>query len=364
MIQIEIDEPPKFKLHRASKLTSEPKPLDWAVKGYIERASINLLFGPPASGKSLIALDWSFCVAAGIAWNGQKVKQAPVVIIAGEGFAGLARRLKALESKYGMNTPEQLFISEQPGNFADAQNAAWVAESIKAICPNPGLVVIDTMHRNMVGDENSAKDIGQLVSNLDNHIKPLGCAVLIVHHSGHGEKDRGRGSSAIRAAMDAEYSAVKLDEYVVLSCNKAKDFEPPKPIKFCFNVVPLDWRDEEGEPLTSAYLNFDGEAKPELKKRKLSARDDAVLTALSEAIDKHGVEPTGEIKAKFAGPGRTGWRNQKVVNIEHWRAKSYKVIVVDGGTEKAKRTTFWRVRNKLLNQGLTVEYDNFAWRIF
>jgi putative DNA primase/helicase len=32
----------------------------------------------------------------------------------------------------------------------------------------------------------------------------LGAAVLLVHHSGHGDKDRARGSSAIRAAVDVE----------------------------------------------------------------------------------------------------------------------------------------------------------------
>ena len=54
----------------------------------------------------------------------------------------------------------------------------------------------------------------------------------------------------------------------------------------------------------------------------------------------------------------------KIVNIEHWRELAYKAIVVDTYTEGAKRKAFKRCRDKLLNQGFTVEYDAYAWRIF
>ncbi|MCQ8183750.1 hypothetical protein NP603_21790, partial [Methylomonas sp. SURF-1] len=107
-----------------------------------------------------------------------------------------------------------------------------------------------------------------------------------------------------------------------------------------------------------------GEAKPTVKKRKLSARDDAILTSLSEAIAAHGVEPTAEIKAKFGGFDSLRGNQQKIVNIEHWRELAYKAIVVDTNTEDAKRKAFKRCRDKLLNQGFTVEYDAYAWRIF
>jgi RecA-family ATPase len=45
----------------------------------------------------------------------------------------------------------------------------------------------------MDGDESSSKDIGKFIKNLDLHIKSLGAAILIVHHSGHGDKERSRG---------------------------------------------------------------------------------------------------------------------------------------------------------------------------
>ncbi|HBA67247.1 MAG TPA: hypothetical protein DCZ48_13920 [Methylococcaceae bacterium] len=353
-----------FPLIPAHKLTLKPTAIDWLIENIIERGSLNLLFGEPGAGKSLFALNWAFCMAAGIDWHGRRTKPIDVVIIAGEGFAGMARRLKALESKYQMKAPERLFVSQRPANLIDGVNAQWITDTIKATCSNPGLVIVDTLHRNMDGDENSSQDIGRFIANLDGFFKPLGAAVLVVHHSGHGQKDRSRGSSSIRAAMDGEFSATKDGGAIVLTCHKAKDFEAFKPLQFSLKPVELDWCDDDGEPMTSVYLDFDGEAKPSTKRRRLSARDDAILTSLSEAIDKQGIEPTREIKAKFAGPGVTGWCSQKVVNIEHWRERAYKAIVVDEGTEKSRRMAFWRIRKKLIDERFTVEYDGFVWRIF
>jgi archaellum biogenesis ATPase FlaH len=355
-----------FQLISASELTAKPIKIDWLLENIIERGSLNLLFGEPGAGKSLFALEWSFCMAAGIDFYGYRTQQTDVVIVAGEGYAGIGRRLKALEQKYKIPTPNGLFISKQPAQFLDARNAQWVASSIKALCTNPGLVIIDTLHRNMDGDENSSQDIGRFISNLDNYLKPLGAAILVVHHCGHGQKDRSRGSSSIRAAMDGEFSATKSASGITLTCHKAKDFEAFKPLHFTLKRVSLDWLDDQKKPMTSVYLEYTGEAKTSVVKSKLSARDDAILTALSEATKEHGIEPPAEIRGKFAGFEVHLNPDRKIVNIEHWREKAYKAISVDAkpGDDKseAKKKAFQRARNKLFDHNFTVEYGDFAWR--
>lgn len=221
----------------------------------------------------------------------------------------------------------------------------------------------------MDGDENSSQDIGRFIANLDGFIKPLGAAVLVVHHSGHGQKDRSRGSSSIRAAMDGEFSATKDGGAIVLSCHKAKDFEAFKPLQFSLKPVELDWCDDDGEPLTSVCLEYDGESQAGHRtKRKLSARDDAILTSLSEAIAAHGVEPSAEIKAKFGGFDSLAGRLQKVVSIDHWREFAYKAMAVDAkpGEDKTdtKKKAFQRCRNKLFDGGFTVEHGDYVWRLY
>ncbi len=179
---IELDIPEHkqipFPFISAREMTLKPIRINWLLDGFIERESLNLLFGEPGAGKSLFALDWAFCIAAGIDWHGYSTKQADVVIVAGEGYAGLSRRVKALEQKYNRLAPDSLYISKRPAQLMDKDNVQWVADTIKAMCSNPGLIIIDTLHRNIEGDENSSQDIAKFISNLDNYLKPLGAAVL------------------------------------------------------------------------------------------------------------------------------------------------------------------------------------------
>lgn len=356
-----------FPFVSASTMTDKPIQVEWLVENILEQGSLNLLFGEPGAGKSLFALDWAWCMAAGLDWHDYRTKQTDVVIIAGEGFAGMARRLKALENKYQMKAPERLFISQRPAQLLDEKNALWVANSIKAMCPNPSLVIIDTLHRNMDGDENSSQDIGKFINNIDLFMKPLGAAVLIVHHSGHGDKQRSRGSSSIRAAMDGEFSATKSDGGIILACHKAKDFEALAPLQFALKPTDLSWLDEDGEPMTSVYLEHRGEVTATSKRRKLSARDDAILTSLSESIAAHGVEPTTDIKLKFGGFESLFGEIQQIVHVDYWRELAYKTISVDcadDSKQDALRKAFKRCRDKLFNDGLTVEHGDYVWRVF
>jgi RecA-family ATPase len=369
--QHEADQKPKstdFPLVSASTMTNSPEDITWLIENFIERESINLLFGEPGSGKSLFALEWAWCVSAGMPWHNLETEQGAVVVVAGEGFAGMKRRLRALEVKYDMKAPEQLYISKQPSIFNNHVNAAMVADSINAACPNPSLVIFDTLHRNFDGDENSSQEIGAFIGNIDTYLRPMGCATLIVHHSGHGSKDRGRGSSAIRAAMDAEFSATKSESHITLECHKAKDFEALKPLMFTLTGTELgeNWINQKTEqPITSVYLAFDGERGSHAKQGKTSPRDEQILTALDEAIRTHGAEPSAEIKAKFAGFSGLANKDRSVVHIEHWRGRAYPVIDVDGADDlpQAKRKAFKRARDKFVNAGLIRTFNDYWWRI-
>ncbi len=82
-----------FKLIRLSDI--QFKAPDWLIKHLIEKDSLNLLFGDPASTKTFVAIDLGCCVATGKDFKGMPVKQGPVVYIAGEGQNGLKRRFEA-----------------------------------------------------------------------------------------------------------------------------------------------------------------------------------------------------------------------------------------------------------------------------
>jgi archaellum biogenesis ATPase FlaH len=326
--QLPEENRPIFKLVPATELTAQPATIRYLIAPYVPEQSLIEIFGPPGHGKSFVSMDMAFCIAAGINWHGHKTQQGPVVYIAGEGFSGIGQRVRALEIKHGISA-NNFYVSTQPASLTDEENAARVAAAARQY--KPVLIVVDTLSRNFGGgDENSTRDMNAFVSNLDTYIKG-DATVLIVHHTGLVEKNRARGSSVLNGAMDCEYSVTKDDRLITFANTKMKESEPPTSLMFEMTAQDLSWTDETGEPLKSIVLEKTDWTPAETtdSKRRLSARDDAILTSLNEAIAAHGIEPTAEIKAKFAGLCSMTGEYQKIVHIDHWRDRAYRAIAVD-----------------------------------
>jgi hypothetical protein len=360
---------PAFKLVSANDLMTRSISHDWQIKGLFEHGNIGQIFGPTGSGKSFVVLDMGYCIAAGLDYCGKPTKQGNVVYICGEGFGGLTRRLQALQGKYKADIANKLFISEQPGAFMSIDVTAAVAEAIATV-GGVSLVVIDTYHRNMGGGaENSADDFGTVLRNIDAFLKPLGVTVLLIHHSGHEATDRSRGSSAIRAAMDFEYKTTLTSSTLTLANTKMKDAGTPPPMAFDFVQVELG-ADHDGEPITSAYLEHKdakgGDNRGTVSRKKLSARDDAILTSLDKAIADHGVEPSADIRLQFSGFDSLFNKDRKIAHIDQWRELAYKTITIDGDGDKsdALKKAFKRTREKLADQRVIVVQGDYAWRLY
>jgi hypothetical protein len=247
-----------FKFVRADGL--ELKEIHWLIEDYIEADSLAQVFGDPGSGKSFVAIDLACCVATGTPWHGHDVMQGAVFYIAGEGHNGLARRLKAWEIGTGASLEgAPLYKSQRAAMLYDASEAAIVAEAIESLAKEvgkPSMVIIDTLARNMGGDENSTEDMNAFISHLDLYFRQKwNCCVVIVHHSGAMDKDRSRGSTALRGAMDAEYKVEILpSHHVQLTGKKMKDAEIPKPLTFALNQVDLPLYDKYMQPIKGAHL--------------------------------------------------------------------------------------------------------------
>ncbi|OTE96629.1 hypothetical protein BCS42_03870 [Crenothrix sp. D3] len=355
---------PTFKTLSLRELLNRKYVTNWLVKGVIERGNLALFFGDSASGKTFYIMDMCFCIAAGIYFKGKATKQGNVLYICGEGFSGLQKRFMALYQHYGV-MPENLHLSERPAALMDIASALAVMRKIEEI-GNVSLIVIDTFHRNMGGgSEDSAEDIGEFLKNVDGFLKPTGAAVAIIHHSGHGEKGRSRGSSSIRAAMDVEYQVTKdqLTNRVTVTNTKMKDWQAPPPACFSMNVVNLldddnqPISDEDGELLTSVILEA---AEPTTSKSKaLDGRQQDVLAELHKAIEKHGIPPTDDIKNLF--PDSPQNIPDKVVHSDKWRELAYKVI--DVNTQDAKKKAFQRCTSALKTVYKIGFHDDYYWII-
>jgi hypothetical protein len=73
-------------------------------------------------------------------------------------------------------------------------------------------------------DENNAKEMGGLVQTADKLKHDYQCAVMLVHHTGHNNQDRARGSTAFKGALDTGILVKPLgDNDIIVSCERQKD---------------------------------------------------------------------------------------------------------------------------------------------
>lgn len=338
----------KFPLTHVAALLQEPSPLEWLVYGHLLPDTIVLFVGASAVGKSLTALDIGACVALGMPWHNYRVKQGPVIYIAGEGHFGIRRRLKA----WGIHNDTDLShapfaVSDTGANFADSGSVQAVIDAIDEFSEEHGepvLIIIDTLNRNFVGDENSAQEMGVYIHSADELRTRYNCTVITVHHTGHKEPNRARGSSALFGAADCEFVVKKQAEHeLTLECSKMKDGPKPNMAAFEILQVELPWLDALGTRETSATI-----APIDIPKTKKSNRNmpDGVwmgIGALHSAIKAKGVEVNG--------------LHGKAAYLEDWRENFY--VMHKGKDTRTKNQAFNRARRDLLDGRVVVEKDDY-----
>ncbi len=198
-----------------------------------------------------MAIDWGLCIASGTPWWGHAVRQAPVIMIIGEGHNGYAKRIAAWCKRFNTDINKiPLGISKVPMQMLDDNSAQSVAKAVEQFSKTHGkvgMVCIDTVARNFgPGDENSTQDMTMFVANLDAYIGK-GINKLLVHHTGHANTERARGSSVLLGAVDSEYRLSKEKGIVTLVNTKMKDdpeFEPmvfkPDPVILSGNFGDME----------------------------------------------------------------------------------------------------------------------------
>lgn len=235
----------------------------WLYKGLLPARGLAQFFGDPSSGKTPFAVSLAVHVAAGLDWFGFKLKHpGSVVYMVGEDESGIIDRVTAqLGQTDPLIDPAELplFVTTRPGQLSDPANRARWEEEIRATveakhAPELALLVVDTQNRNFgPGDENGTQDMGVFVDQLDKLGRALGCLIVLVHHTGHVAKDRGRGSMVLFAGLDACYLVTRKDRTLTLTAKKAKNWAEPEPIHAGLLPVTIGV-DEDGDDVTAVTL--------------------------------------------------------------------------------------------------------------
>ena len=243
-----------------SELTEKLIPPKWLVKHYFERDTITLLYGDSGAYKSFIAMDIGLHIASSKDWLGKKTVYGSVFYLAGEGHGGIRRRLLAWKMvhlserrKLPFYTSPYAIQLDQPSNIK------LLLQSIQVLDETPALLIIDTLATSFGnGDENSAKDMSKFLLYCQKLREVLHCAIIIVHHTGHKEKERPRGSYALMAGVDAFYN-IERPESKEITClrspGKMKDGVPQPDTWFKSIRIRLGI-DEDLEDVTSLIMEY------------------------------------------------------------------------------------------------------------
>lgn len=214
-----------IRLVRPEEIIAQP-PIDYLVPDIIPQRALVSLFGASGIGKSFTTLDWALSIA----------QQKHAIYMPYEGKMGYGTRLRAWMRYHGRSCGKFLMV-DNPISLMNKHEVDQLIEAMWLL--EPGVLIVDTLARAMQdGDENSAKDMGQLVEACNRIQRETGAAVVLVHHSNKSGGER--GSSALRGAADMMIEMTADDGLITMKCAKSKDAPPFIPRHFRLHEVELE----------------------------------------------------------------------------------------------------------------------------
>lgn len=212
----------RFRLYTPAELAQLPAPA-WLIDGILPEGGLAMIVAEKESYKTFLALDWAAHIDTGHAWLGRTVKAGAVVYVYGEGRAGIGPRLDAW-MQFHHELPSILFLPSTM-RLNDREDAPALLAAIRERLGDerPVLIVLDTLNRTFVGNENSTEDMTAYRAACDTLREATGACVLVLHHKGRGEADRGRGSGVLEDSADTVIFVSRDAERMTLECTKQRD---------------------------------------------------------------------------------------------------------------------------------------------
>lgn len=334
----------------ADEWAKEPAPINWLIKGWIEEESLNMVHGASGNGKTFVVLDMCLHLAAGKThWNGQRINPCTVLYLAGEGHHGLKSRIAAWKYHHGVDHLN-MYLSLSGCDLNTPEGLQKVLMNLRTLPDPPKFIVIDTLHRHLKGNENSAEDTKTMLDACD-VLRQEKAAVLLVHHTGvnQEEQHRARGSSAWRGALESEISVSAGPMKIEQKKSKNSELLPPVHCELKKVMIP-GWFDDEGEPVGSLVLSFcDGpQAEPEEKVSTMTPLQTTGWNAYRYAAGEVGILTSD---GKFGG-----------LRDSDWRDYFYKSEEMKDKSQETKKKSYQRMKRDLIDRGFITEMGNIYFR--
>jgi AAA domain/Bifunctional DNA primase/polymerase, N-terminal len=195
---------------------STPRP-SYLVPRMLYRNGLSVIFGEPGSGKSYLILDIALSLATARSWQGHRLTgrdNGPGMVhyVMAEGRDINLVRAEAWEHYHDVS-PEAV-----QGHFRVIGAGVLLTEpgirNYLALVrkDQPDLIVLDTRNALSTAKESAGDEYGamlRVLNTLREAAHALGCAVVLIDHSGLGDKGRARGSNAQQAGVHTEIVVTK-----------------------------------------------------------------------------------------------------------------------------------------------------------
>jgi len=341
-----------------AQLLASPLEREWLIKNLLAPRELSLMYGEPGAGKSFFVLDIALHLATGRAWQGLKVgRKTPVLYICAEGLNGLQGRVRAWLNHQNVD-PETcaLFAIPEPVTLGPQESRidALIDAARKT---SAALVIVDTLARCMLGDENTSEDMGLLIRDCDRLRRETGGHVMLVHHKGKDHSRGARGHSSLLAAVDLAISIEGRSGVREALVVKAKD--GPSGQTHIFKLTPhLLGRDRDGDDITSCAVEFveTGKGDRPSRPRGISAKCLLALQKLAQDPTKQNASAPDENVRRSIPPGSIA------VKATAWKAACVGAGI-GGESDASRKAAFQRCKASMLQNGIIGEADGWVWSI-
>ena len=293
----------------------------WRIDGLLQQGAFSLLYSPSGGGKTFGALTMAFSIATGRDCFGFTTQPAAVAYLVAEGLGGMGVRVRSYIQHHGIEHPTNLHFLAGAISLMDAAQVLELLAELRRL--GVEVLIVDTLARSMDGgDENSTRDMGVTIANIELIRSSIGCDVLLVHHSGYDES-RERGSSALRAALDTKLALRGAADELMLAVEKHRDWETGLEVPLRLTVVDL------GDGVSSCVI----ERRDKSNNRGLKKADLAALRVLTRDFLEDGATAS-EWKTACEG---AGIQERNFFSIRGRLLRGGYVTVEQDETGKAKR---------------------------
>lgn len=184
-----------------SQLSTLP-PVRHRIKNTVSQPASVVVVGETGVGKTATVLGMALSVAIGRPWMAQEVDTCPVLWVVGEAPNGLDKRVRAWEEKFndGKPVPDDRFhILVKPPSLLAA--GEWEKLTADVVTMGAGVVVLDTLST-LFPDADETRDAARIIRLMSDLADATGATVILIHHSGWGDKGRARGGSQLESNAD------------------------------------------------------------------------------------------------------------------------------------------------------------------